>query len=226
MTKRVITYIPYGVVLSLLALYVLAIKMPVPETRNYESIRNIYFHVPMWFGMMILFSLGFWYSLRYLRTFDLTYDRLAYSFSSVGTLFGILGISTGMVWAAATWGSPWNNDPKQLGAAIALLGYFAYLILRKNLKNEVLKARVAAVYNVFAYFILFPTIWILPRLVESLHPGGLGDGEVTFDPNNLTTQMRLVMWLLAVPTWVAIGIWIAILEFKILSLKAQIINKL
>ncbi|WP_315816878.1 hypothetical protein [Paraflavitalea speifideaquila] len=28
---------------------------------------------------------------------------------------GVLGLITGMIWANYTWGTPWNNDPKQLG---------------------------------------------------------------------------------------------------------------
>lgn len=31
-----------------------------------ESIRNLYFHVPMWFAMTIIFSYGFFSSIMYL----------------------------------------------------------------------------------------------------------------------------------------------------------------
>ena len=32
-----------------------------------ETIRALYFHVPMWFGMVLLFLLSVYYSVRYLR---------------------------------------------------------------------------------------------------------------------------------------------------------------
>ncbi|WP_315816879.1 hypothetical protein [Paraflavitalea speifideaquila] len=55
--------------------------------------------------------------------------------------------------------------------AIALLIYLAYFVLRNSMTDLDKRGRVAAVYNIFAYFIYIPMILILPRLVESLHPG-------------------------------------------------------
>ena len=87
---------------------------------------------------------------------------------------GMLGLVTGAIWANFTWGAPWSNDPKQIGVAIGLLIYLAYLVLRNSLLDIDKRARIAAVYNIFAYFIYLPLIMILPRMVESLHPGGKG----------------------------------------------------
>jgi heme exporter protein C len=140
-----------------------------------ETIRNLYFHVSMWFCMMILFTISLVYSIKFLRGNKMIHDRYEVAFAQSGIVFGILGLITGMIWANYTWGKPWSNDPKQLGAAIALLIYFAYLVLRNSLIDESKRAKTSAVYNVFAYAMLFPTIWILPRMMESLHPGGMGN---------------------------------------------------
>ena len=32
-----------------------------------QTIRNLFFHVPMWFGMMVLFSVSVIYSIKYLQ---------------------------------------------------------------------------------------------------------------------------------------------------------------
>ena len=96
-----------------------------------ESIRNLYFHVPMWFAMITLMFTSMIYSLLYLNKSKIEYDIKASSFATVGFVFGILGIITGSVWARVTWGAWWVfQEVKLNGAAAALLVYAAYFILR------------------------------------------------------------------------------------------------
>jgi heme exporter protein C len=149
-------------------------RVPTKPILN-ETIRNYYFHVPMWICMMILFIISVAYSIKYLRANKQVADIYALEYARTGIVYGILGLCTGSVWARYTWGAFWSNDPKQLGAAIALLIYLAYLVLRNSMTDIDQRARIGAVYNIFAFAMLFPTIWIIPRLVDSLHPGGLGN---------------------------------------------------
>ena len=125
---------------------------------------------------MVLFTVSVVNSVKYLRNPIMKYDYYATEYARTGLVFGILGLITGAIWANFQWGAPWSSDPKQNGAAIAILIYFAYFVLKGSLTDEEKQARIGAVYNIFAFFMLFPTIWILPRLVESLHPGGQGGG--------------------------------------------------
>src|SRR5688572_20775564 len=81
-----------------------------------ETVRALYFHVPMWFGMVFLFSVSLYYSIRYLLKPSLELDIKCVEYANVGLIFGILGMITGMLWANYTWGSPWHGDPKQNGA--------------------------------------------------------------------------------------------------------------
>jgi heme exporter protein C len=179
-----------------------------------ESIRNFFFHVPMWFGMMILFFVSLWYAIKYLRNGNIINDIYATAYASIGLLFGVLGIITGAVWANYQWGSPWVGDPKQNGAAIALLIYFAYFVLRGSLIDQEKRARLSAVYNVFAFFMLFPTLWILPRLSESLHPGGQGsEGNPGINGKDMTANMRTVFYP-AVIGWTLLGVWISTLQIR------------
>ncbi|MFM9027555.1 MAG: hypothetical protein ACKOQ6_06120 [Bacteroidota bacterium] len=48
------------------------LKMEVPELPIlHQSIRNLYFHVTIWFAMIILMAASIYYGVRYLRTNDL-----------------------------------------------------------------------------------------------------------------------------------------------------------
>lgn len=186
----------------------------------HETIRNLYFHVAMWFGMMILFTVSVIYSIKYLQTNNHVHDIYASEFAGCGILFGVLGLITGGIWANYTWGSPWSNDPKQLGAAIAILIYFAYIVLRNSITDLDKRARIGAVYNIFAFAMLFPTIWILPRLAESLHPGGMGNPG--FNSKDIDGRMRLVFWFGAVPGWTLLGVWITTLRIRVKKLEEKI----
>lgn len=181
-----------------------------------ESIRNLYYHVPMWFGMMILMSVSVLYSILYLRHSHLRYDIKGRHFASTGMLFGVLGIVTGAIWANYTWGQPWSNDIKQILAAIALLIYAAYFILRSSIDDIDKRARVSAVYNIFAYTMLFPTLFIIPRMYESLHPGG--EGNPAINQNDIDPMMRMIFWP-AVLGWTLLGVWMTQLYIRIQLIK-------
>jgi heme exporter protein C len=196
----------------------------VPDIGNlHETIRNLFFHVPMWFGQLTLITISLIYSVLYLRKPTVKYDIYANEFAKTGIVFGILGLTTGAIWANYTWGAPWNNDPKQLGAAIALLIYLAYFVLRNSMTDIDKRARVSAVYNIFAYFIYVPMIMVLPRLVESLHPGGKGvAGNPGLGGGDLDPVMGMVFWP-AVFGWTLLGLWITTLRLR---LQIMLENKL
>lgn len=189
------------------------ILLPVPalDIIN-ETIRNLYFHVPMWFTMIILFLVSFIYAIRYLRSGDLKHDIYSAEFTKVGIFFSILGMLTGMEWAKYTWGAAWSNDPKQLGTAICMLIYFAYLVLRGGMKDEEKRAKISSVYNVFAFALMIPLLWILPRMVDSLHPGS--GGNPGFNTYDLDADMRMVFYP-AVIGWILLGVWISTLRIRL-----------
>ncbi|MCC5919124.1 MAG: cytochrome c biogenesis protein [Cyclobacteriaceae bacterium] len=184
-----------------------------------ETVRVLHFHVPMWFGMIILLVYSVVYSFRYLRYQREIDDIKSAAFAKIGVWFGILGILTGMLWANYTWGSPWNGDPKQNGAAIALLIYFAYLLLRNALEDPQQKARIASVYNIFAFAMLIPLLFILPRLTDSLHPGN--GGNPGFNAYDLDSKLRAVFYF-AVAGWTMLGYWVAQTNIKLEVIKQKI----
>jgi heme exporter protein C len=187
-------------------------KVPAKPILN-ETIRNLYFHVAMWMAMMITLTISVIYSVRYLRSSKPLYDIYALEYAKTGIVFGVLGLVTGSIWARWTWGAFWSNDPKQLGAVIALLIYLAYLVLRNSMTDIDKRARIGAVYNIFAFAMLFPTIWIIPRMVESLHPGGMGNPAL--DTKDIDARMRAVFYPGAVPGWTLLGVWITTLRIRL-----------
>jgi len=196
-----------------------------------ESIRNLYFHVSMWFSMMILFIVSVVYSIKYLRTFNHRNDIFASNFAAVGSFLGILGYATGTIWANYTWLTDQNQslgsvlkEPKLIGAAIALLIYGAYFVLRGSFTDIDKRARISAVYNIFAFVMLFPSIWIIPRLVGSLHPGAPGSdsGNPALNQDDIDSGMRIVFYP-AVIGFTLLGVWIATIKIRLQLLKDKTI---
>jgi heme exporter protein C len=201
------------------------IKIPVLDGRMQQTVRNLFFHVPMWFCMQVLFIVSVIYAIMYLVKAKPLYDVYSLEFARTGLVFGILGLITGAIWANYQWGAPWSGDPKQNGAAIALLIYLAYFVLRGSVIDETKRARLGAVYNIFAFAMLFPTIWILPRLTESLHPGGQGSkGNPGLNPNDTTAEMEMV-FLPAIIGWILLGVWITTLRIRLVIYKEKIIAR-
>lgn len=206
----------------ILLLYVMlaGLLFPVPRLNIVnETIRALYFHVPMWFAMVILYLTSLVYAVKYLIKPVKLNDIASETFAHTGTVLGILGIITGMLWANYTWGSPWHGDPKQNGAAVALLVYLAYFVLRGSLKDEEQKARLGAVYNIFAFAAMIPLIFIIPRMTSSMHPGS--GGNPGFNVYDLDSNMRLVFYP-AVAGWILLGVWMASLRIRLKKIEATI----
>ncbi len=208
-----------GIILVLYSI-IAGILMPVPKLNILnETIRNLYFHVTMWFSMIVLMFSSMKQSLQFLNGFDKIHDLKAEAYASTGIFMGILGLTTGMIWAQFTWGSFWVNDPKLNGTVVTLLIYLAYFILRNSIENGDSKARVSAIYNIIAFVMMIVFIGILPRMTDSLHPGN--GGNPAFGNYDLDSNMRMVFYP-AVIGWILIGSWIAQLRFRIKLLE---INK-
>ncbi|MGZ3763482.1 MAG: cytochrome c biogenesis protein [Mucilaginibacter sp.] len=178
----------------------------------HETIRNLYFHVPMWFAMLAVFVISVFYSVKYLNTGKEEYDIASIECVNTGLIFYALGLVTGMIWAKFTWGEFWSGDPKQNSAAIAFLLYCAYLVLRNSIDEEQKRAKIAAIYNIFAFPIMIVLLFILPRMTDSLHPGN--GGNPAFGKLDLDNHMRMVFYP-AVLGWCLLALWIATIRYRI-----------
>ena len=181
-----------------------------------ETIRNTYYHVPLWFAMFFLFIGSVIYSGMFLNSQKPKYDHWARALCAVGIVYGILGLITGAIWAKHTWGAYWSWDPKQNMAAVAMLVYMAYFVLRNSFDDTERAGRIAAVYNIFAFAALIPLIYIIPRLVDSLHPGA--GGNPAMGGEDLDNTMRMVFYP-AIIGWTLLGCWISNLLFRMHQLQ-------
>ncbi|MEN9523134.1 MAG: cytochrome c biosis protein CcsA [Bacteroidota bacterium] len=223
-----------GITIVLLIYTIIAgfmMKVPSMDILN-ETIRNLYFHVPMWFGQITLYTIGVVYSIKYLLITPsenlstenkFKFDIIARSAIAVGTLMGCLGLLTGMIWANYTWGKPWSDDPKLNCTAIGMLIYFAYFILRGSMDDVDKKAKLAATFNIFSYVLFVVLIFVIPRMKEfSIHPGN--GGNPAFAKYDLDRNMRLVFYP-AVLAWIFLGIWITTLVIRIENIKLKLAFK-
>ncbi|MEM7367666.1 MAG: cytochrome c biogenesis protein CcsA [Bacteroidota bacterium] len=207
--------------------------------------RNVFYHVPMWFAMLVLMFMSVYYSIRLLRELDpdrertgdpIRLDIQAKEAARVGILFNILGLITGILWSRVTWnaatisgwsfGSWWNWDPIQVSALISLLIYLAYFLLRSSFAEPEQRARVAAVYNVFAAATLIPLFFIVPRMLEGLHPTSSDSDNVGGNfIGTLDSTGRMVFYP-AILGFIFLGIWLFSQRNRIEQLRWQLDNLL
>ncbi len=181
----------------------------------YETIRNTFFHVPMWFTMTMLLIASVISSIIYLMKGETRHDIMAQQSVIVALLFGVCGYLTGLIWSKYTWyiGVSWGDvirkllleDIKMAAALVAMFFYFAYLILRGALEDKTNKAKVSAMYNVFAFVIFILCVFVLPRLTDSMHPGN--GGNPAFSKYDLDSTLRMFFYP-AVIGWILLGFWI------------------
>ncbi|MFK8056725.1 MAG: cytochrome c biogenesis protein CcsA [Saprospiraceae bacterium] len=188
-----------------------------------ETIRNTYFHVSLWFALMILMLSAAVYAVRYLISGNDEFDRRSEALTKIGLAFGLLGLVTGMVWANFTWGKAWSGDVKQNMTAIALLIYLAYFVLRASVASDQQASRIGAAYNVFAFAMLIPLLYIIPRMRASLHPGA--GGNPGFGGEDLDSTMRMVFYP-GIIGFTLVGLWLAQLSWRTARLKRSIQEQL
>lgn len=190
------------------------------QPRIVETIRNLMLHVPMWFTMFLLMGIGFVASIRQLSNEQSSaHDLRASASVQVGMLFGLLGLMTGSLWAKYTWGAWWVDDPQLNGAMVTVLVYAGYLVLRSTIENPRLRAKLSAVYNLFAFVILLILLMVLPRFTESLHPGK--GGNPGFNSYDLDSSLRVVFYP-AVLGWMLLGVWMYRVRLQLAQLNENL----
>ncbi len=234
-----------GVGLILYALiYGMTAKLPELPTLE-QSSRNIFYHVPMWFVTLTMAGLSLAYSLRYLRMTDpdlertanpLIIDTRAEVAASLTVLFNALGLATGIVWQRVTWGSDmtstdfsawWAWDPVQVCALIAMLIYMAYFLLRSSFAEPEQRARISAVYNIFAFATLIPLFFIIPKMLPGLHPTA-EKGSFIFNKSDISNDFRLILYP-GMIGFILLSVWLlevrARLELALLKVEELLAEK-
>ena len=135
------------------------------------SQRIFYIHVPVALTAYASFGWGAWKALRLLWKRDERYDLESYTAIHIGTIFGVLTLVTGSIWARISWGVWWSWGERQLVLFLVLfLFYSAYFMLRYSVEPGPRRERMSAVYALFGV-VLIPVSFMAIRLAEGLiHP--------------------------------------------------------
>ena len=158
------------VFLLMAALIVASYLTPAPQQQIGEASRIFYYHIPQAWICVVAFTLSMVYSIRYLRSRALAEDDKAGVAATLGFVFCVLATLTGSVFAKVTWGSFWNWDPRETSIFVLLLIYGAYFALRNAIEVEEKRAALSAVYSIFAFLTVPFLIFVVPRIMPSLHP--------------------------------------------------------
>jgi len=191
-----------------------------------EQIRIMNFHVPVAWISVLAYLFSMIYAIMYMKSRNLDYDLKASAAAEIGTLFTILATVTGMVWAKLNWGSFWNWDPRETSIFILLLIYGAYFALRAAIDNEELKAKLSSVYSVIAFVTVPFFIFVLPRLLDGLHPGSDNDttaGPVISGQENTLNFLQQITFSLGFASFSLLFFWLLNLRYRIKKLEFKIL---
>jgi len=144
------------------------LKLAPPDIMMGDVQRIMYVHVPSAWMALLAFTTTLVSSVLFLIRKDLKWDALAQASAETGVFFNALLIALGSIWGKPTWGIWWTWDPRLTTAAIMLLAFSGYLIVRQFIESEEQRAQFAAVIAVIAYLDL-PLVWFSVRFWRGLH---------------------------------------------------------
>lgn len=187
-----------------------------------QKVRIIFFHVPSAWVAVIAFLTAMVQGILYLKNKDLTHDAKSNAALQLGLVFSILAAITGSIWARFTWGAFWHWDPRETSIFILVLIYGSLFALRSAIENEDKRARLSAVYSIFAFLTVPFFVFIMPRIMTGLHPGSADDtnaGPVVDFKMNETIQVIFYVSLIA---FTILFIWMWRMAYKSIIYKEEL----
>lgn len=175
-----------------------------------ENAKIIFYHVPTAWLTVLAFLMSTIYGIKYLRKKNMDDDAKSYVAAQLGMVFCILATVTGAVWAKFNWGTYWNWDPRQTSIFALLLIYGAWFALRSSIENEEKRASLAAVYSIIAFLTVPFFIFIMPRIMPSLHPGSSIGNEQASNPAvdfKMNMNMRII-FMISLAGFTGLYFWI------------------
>jgi heme exporter protein C len=182
-----------------------------------EKARILFFHVPLAWTTVVAFIVSVVFAVRYLRGKQVDDDIRSVSAAGLGMLFCVLTTVTGAIWAKFSWGSFWNWDPRETSIFVLLLIYGAYFALRSSIHEDDKRATLAAVYAIIAGVTMPFLIFVMPRIIASLHPDPIinTQGKVHMNGTMLTVFLSSLAGFTALFFWIySLKVRLARLEFK------------
>jgi heme exporter protein C len=203
---RTLTLLTIGTVITVVIGLFLALGYAATDAVQGEVQRIFYIHMPAFFGALAAFGATVFGGIMYLRTRQVKWDTLALAGVEVGLLLSLVNLATGSIWARPIWNTWWTWDPRLTSAAIMVLTYAAYLMLRGGIENPETRRRFASIYGILAIVTAIITLVIIRVVPETIHPAAIGsspqNAEGGFNMQGdmaITLIFNLVIWTTLVP---------------------------
>jgi heme exporter protein C len=156
--------------------------------------RVFYFHIGTAWTALLGFILAAVFSVVYLVTKDLKWDRLQVAAIEVSLVFFLITIVLGSIWARPAWNTWWTWDPRLTTAAVTELIYIAYFMLRQGIDDPDRRARFGAVYALIGG-LSAPITFFAIRLFRTIHPVVIGGANANAEGGfNMTADMRVAFF--------------------------------
>lgn len=166
--KLLVALAALGAVALLASLYLIFVVAPVERQMGIVQ-KIFYFHVPSAYGMYVGFITAAVGSAVYLAKRDDRWDAVAVAGAEVGSLFCLLMLVTGPLWARKAWGVWWTWDPRLTSTLLAGMIFTAYLVLRSFGSIGEVEKRFAAGLAIFGLLDL-PVIKYSVQRWRGTHP--------------------------------------------------------
>jgi len=176
-----------------------------------EAVRLLYAHVPAVTVAYVACLITFVASAAWLWKRSEWWDLVGSSAAEIAAVFTAITLVTGMVWGQATWGTPWEWDPRLTSTLVLFLLLVGYQALRAASPDRVARARRSAVVGL----LLIPNIIVVNRSVEwwrSLHQ------DATLFRTDLDFRIEGLMlftWMFATVVGLVLLVWMLLHRFRI-----------
>ena len=173
----------FGAIASALLLWnIYRIFMVVPDEAAQGMIyRILFFHVPAAWTAIVGMMVALVSSVLFLIRKDFRQDAIAVSATEVALAFGAVNLVTGMIWGRIIWGIWWTWDARLTSMLVCWMLYAGYLMLRQAIEEPTARARMAAVFNIFA-FADVPIVVFSIKWWRTQHPQPVVWGGGSMDP--------------------------------------------
>ncbi len=191
--------------LMLASLAYVLLAIPPEESQGWVQ-KIFFFHVPAAFSMYLCLIVGAFFSVCFLVQRKPSQDRWARSCLYTATVFAIVVLTSGPIWAKPIWGTYWTWDPRLTTSFIVFVLLVGYCFLRSIFKEydgiSDRGAVMGAILSIIAVLDV-PLIHYSVQLWRGIHPSVLKNPEGLPE----SYQMALEMMILSTFVLAALFVW-------------------
>ena len=149
-----------------------------------------YWHVPAAWASLLAFVFLFVGSIMWFWKRSEIGWHIHSGSAELGAMFGLMVITSGPIWAAAEWGTPWDWTDIKLNTYAVLTALALFLVITRKTQPDGIDTRdTLSAMGLFG-FVLVPLTFFASRWWKQRHPGGLVETEGAIHPD-----MELVLFI-------------------------------